>query len=75
MDKETESKVTIKQIIKLCTIGIGAGIILRAVYKAGAQHGVNVTQRFVRDWIDPKEYEKLNLVYCTYNDMRDRGDL
>lgn len=47
MDKECENKLTIKTIVKICAIGIGAGIILRTVYKAGAQHGVNVTQRFV----------------------------
>lgn len=69
MDKECENKLTIKTIVKICAIGIGAGIILRTVYKAGAQHGVNVTQRFVQEWIDPKEYEKLNLVYTTYVDM------
>lgn len=69
MDKERENKITINQIIKVCAIGIGAGIILRTVYKAGAQNGVNVTQRFVQEWIDPKEYEKLNLVYTTYVDM------
>lgn len=69
MDKECENKLTIKTIVKICAIGIGAGIVLRTVYKAGAQHGVNVTQRFVQEWIDPKEYEKLNLVYTTYVDM------
>lgn len=69
MDKEHENKITINQIIKICAISISAGIILRTVYKAGAQHGVNVTQRFVQEWIDPKEYEKLNFVYTTYVDM------
>lgn len=69
MDKECENKLTIKTIVKICAIGIGAGIILRTVYKAGAQHGVNVTQRFVKEWIDPEEYGKLNLVYTTYIDM------
>lgn len=69
MNKERENKITINQIIKVCAIGISAGIILRTVYKAGAQHGVNVTQRFVQEWIDPKEYEKLNLVYTMYVDM------
>ena len=69
MDKERENKLTVKTIVKFCAIGIVSGIILRVVYKAGAQHGVNVTQRFVREWIDPKEYEKLNLVYTTYVDM------
>ena len=69
MDKERENKITINQIIKVCAIGIGACIILRTVYKAGAQHGVNVTQRFVQEWINLKEYEKLNLVYTTYVDM------
>ena len=75
MDKEYENKITIKQIIKLCAIGIGVGVILRTVYKAGAQHGVNVTQRFVKEWIDPEEYEKLNIVYHTYIDMRNNGEL
>lgn len=72
MDKERENKITINQIIKVCAIGIGACIILRTVYKAGAQHGVNVTQRFVQEWINLKEYEKLNLVYTTYVDMCDK---
>lgn len=49
MDKEHENKITINQIIKICAISISAGIILRTVYKAGAQHGVNVTQRFVQE--------------------------
>lgn len=75
MNKERENKITIKQIIKVCTIGIGTGIILRVVYKAGAQHGVNATQRFVREWIDPKEYEKLNIVYHTYIDMHNKGEI
>ena len=75
MNKERENKIAIKQIIKLCAIGIGTGIILRVVYKAGAQHGVNVTQQFVREWIDPKEYEKLNIVYHTYIDMRNKGEI
>lgn len=75
MDKEYENKITVKQIIKLCAIGIGTGIILRVVYKAGAQHGVNVTQRFVQEWIDPKEYEKLNIVYHTYIDMHNKGEI
>lgn len=75
MDKEYENKITVKQIIKLCTIGIGVGVILRTVYKAGAQHGVNVTQRFVKEWIEPEEYEKLNIVYHTYIDMRNNGEL
>lgn len=75
MDKERENKITINQIIKVCAIGIGAGIILRTVYKAGAQHGVNVTQRFVKEWIDPEEYEKLNIVYHTYIDIRNKGEL
>ena len=75
MDKEYENKITIKQIIKLCAIGIGVGVILRTVYKSGAQHGVNVTQRFVQEWIDPEEYEKLNIVYHTYIDMRNNGEL
>lgn len=75
MDKEYKNKITIKQIIKLCAIGIGVGVILRTVYKAGAQHGVNVTQRFVQEWIDPEEYEKLNIVYHTYIDMRNNGEL
>lgn len=69
MDKEHENKISINQIIKIFAISISAGIILRTFYKAGAQHGVNVTQRFVQEWIDPKEYEKLNLVYTTYADM------
>lgn len=75
MNKEYENKITVKQIIKLCAIGIGVGVILRTVYKAGAQHGVNVTQRFVKEWINPEEYEKLNIVYHTYIDMRNNGEL
>lgn len=75
MNKEYENKITVKQIIKLCAIGIGLGVILRTVYKAGAQHGVNVTQRFVKEWINPEEYEKLNIVYHTYIDMRNNGEL
>ena len=75
MDKEYENKITVKQIIKLCAIGIGVGVILRTVYKAGAQHGVNVTQRFVQEWIDTEEYEKLNIIYHTYIDMRNNGEL